>query len=219
MSKQVLPAAVGVLLIIGTGILNGMLVDRWGGQGRVEAAAARLDAIPKSFGDWTSVELETSERQLQMAEAASYISRQYVHSQTGESVTVLILCGPQGPLAVHPPTVCFQGAGWALPAAPETVSIQRDSQEPAARFQVADFVKNDQGAPLIMKTFWGWSDGSTWDAPENPRWEYAGHPFLYKMYVSTSASSNQEDDANTISDTFIGPFLAVVHEALQTGGN
>ena len=122
-------------------------------------------------------------------------------------------------MAVHPPTVCFQGAGWALPAAPKTVSIQRDPQDPAARFQVANFVKNEQGVPVVMKTYWGWSDGSAWDAPNNPRWAYAGHPFLYKMYVSTLTSSNQEDDTNTISDAFVGPFLTVVHEALQTGGS
>ncbi|MFG0297700.1 MAG: exosortase-associated EpsI family protein, partial [Maioricimonas sp. JB045] len=134
--KYYLAIALALIATIGSGLAHGILTDRWGVPETVHEAAARLENIPQSIPGWTSTDQELGERMLEQAGALSYISRNYVSENTGASIQVTLLCGRPGPLATHPPTVCFVNAGMkqVRPTAPTVV--ERDGDAPQAEFQI-----------------------------------------------------------------------------------
>jgi hypothetical protein len=216
--KQVVPIAVGVVLIIGVGVVDGVLTDRWGRDEKLQAAAQRLEKnVPVEVGDWNSTAVEISASQLQQAEAVGHFSRRFSReSNSEEQVSVLALCGPHGPIAVHPPTVCFVGAGWRPGYAPKKREFKDESgKKSLGTFWVTDFTKDVDGVPTTMRTFWGWSNGSDagWRASNNPRFEFAGSPFLYKLYVTVPVDPNDDDDKT--GEDFIRSFLPAIDKAIR----
>ena len=45
-----------------------------------------------------------------------YLLRTYTHRISGETFQVLLVCGKPGPTSLHPPDVCYQGAGYGTDA-------------------------------------------------------------------------------------------------------
>jgi len=178
-------SGVAAVCILGTGIAHGLKTERWWSSPALQQAASRLDELPSEIGDWTSKPVEMSERQLQQAEATNHFSRQYINRKTGAVLSVMMLCGPPGPISVHPPTVCFTSQGFRL-VAPETrYTLTLDDGTVLGELFVGEFVRPSQTGTLIMRTFWGWNATGDWQAPDNPRATFAPlNNFLYKVYVS-----------------------------------
>lgn len=218
--QRLLPPALGIVLIVAAGILNGQKTDRWGIAEKVEAAADRLKRVPPAFGDWYSTDLEISQYQIQQAEAVGYLSRRYVNRTTGDSVSVMILCGRHGPISVHPPTVCFTGAGWNLDASEKRRELTFSTDKPAHAFWQADFLKTEDGIAERQRTYWAWSTDGNWRAPDNPRFAFAGSPYLYKMYVTyflpdrSAQVGLSDDEENDETSTSHDPAYRFMHEFL-----
>lgn len=203
------------MLILGTGVLHGLQTDRWGESAKVLAAAERLNSIPTSFGNWTSEATEIPEDQLKIAEALGHFARQFRNSETGEVVNIMILCGRPGPISVHPPTVCFVGAGWQLEAEPKTISLSAALQEKSAEsLWNTRFVRSVDGVPVRINTSWGWNSAGEWQAYENARLKTAGAPYLYKMYATIPVSVETESVESDVLERFWRDFLPLVDEAL-----
>ena len=154
-----------------------------------------------------------------MAEAEVAVSRRYVHRQTGHALQVMILCGRPGPIAVHPPTACFTGAGYRLAAAPRvaTVPIGKGG---AQTFWQADFLGNDQGIQTNLHTWWGWTTEGNCIAAKSPRWEFAGKDFLYKVYLIQGRNELEPDeDEAAIQRQFLDIFLPALRKTLAEESN
>ncbi len=198
-------------MIIASGVIHGIQTDRWGESSKVLEAASRLDQIPTEFGDWSGTGNEIPEKQLKVAEAAGYYSQKFTNTEDGRQVSVMILCGRPGPISVHPPTVCFVGAGWNLQTQPARVEM--DSSGSGAMWK-GRFARIQDGVPVAIETHWGWTAEGKWLALESPRLETAKYSHLYKMYITVPYSTASEGDAKKTVDEFLESFLPQLNEAL-----
>src|SRR5262249_6593866 len=115
-----------ILLIAVFGLAVAAVVDRMVSGGTTEdsrAAAAKLDRIPPTFGDWTSSELPQDPKVIRVAEATGYVSRIYVNRKKNLQLSVLLLCGPTGPIGAHTPEVCYAGSGHEMNGSPQKKTV------------------------------------------------------------------------------------------------
>ncbi|OAI41161.1 hypothetical protein AYO40_03715 [Planctomycetaceae bacterium SCGC AG-212-D15] len=202
-------AAAGML--IGSGILHGQYTNRWGVTESAEGAVERLNRIPARVGDWQAEEHQLAADEVRSARLLGYVARRYTNPRLRQSLSVLLVFGPSGPVVAHVPEVCYQGNGFAIRSPAQQVELPISPGEQAS-FQVASFRKANE--PTELRVGWAWRslDGG-WEAPSNPRWALARHRFLYKMYVVRSKSI-QEDSSPTddVGAQFLREFLPVVEQ-------
>src|SRR5262245_44831048 len=98
---------VACAVLLASGVLHGLWSGRWQFSDEASKATERLEQVSLAIGDWDGDEHEIDSRQIRAAGATGYLSRRYVNRQTGEVIWCTVLCGPPGPIAVHPPDVCF----------------------------------------------------------------------------------------------------------------
>ena len=200
-----------VILLVAAGadaFLNGGINDP---QDFIEAAAS-LDRLPATIGSWTSTTGKIDERERRLADIACSVRRKYRHSETGQIVTLTILCGAAGPMSVHPPTACFEGVGYALVAGPTVTGIEDDTGH-GVTLNKASFRLQDSSLSEVVRVFWGWSTDGQWDAPANPRLTYRGEPVLFKLYVVDRAYETTNDLPQ--SETFLAEALPAIRKVLQ----
>ena len=224
LSRRDLSLVLGGLLILCTGVVADNLVNEDDSNSALlrESAATKVSRLPPTIGFWKSQEETISDRELKVAGVDEYIRRRYVHSQTGQSVTLTLLCGQSGPISVHPPTACFEGVGYELASGPAvtTVDLKKQSTDstandkPICRFNKASFRQSSGHTDQAIRVFWGWSVDGKWQAPEYPRITFRGHPFLYKLYVTDRSSSDRNQPG--ASESFLSDALPVLSDILGT---
>src|SRR5690348_14337503 len=107
--KRSLPAVAAVVLVVACGVVHGFWTGRWSGITNTDVAA-HLAQVPLDVGDWQGHDLEADARLKDGMAAVLY--RSYVHRQSRETVTVYLVCGRPGPVAVHTPDVCYAASGF-----------------------------------------------------------------------------------------------------------
>ncbi len=209
----VLSAAAVVLLV---GFVYGTWTQRWHESVEVDAAVARLDAIPTRVGDWTAGDAETIEPGvLKAAGAQGCWMRSFTSAATGQKVSVVVLCGHTGKMCVHRPENCYPGQGYDLVAAPLHQAIKMPDGSANAEFWTARFAKPEVttgGAQL--RIFWAWNAAGQWRAPEYPRWTFASQPYLYKVYVIRALPIHGERVAEEPAAEFLRQFLPELTKTL-----
>jgi Protein of unknown function (DUF3485) len=179
------PLVAGLALVLGGGLVHGLWTNRWGDTHDLEEAAARLTGVPLDIGPWKGRDLPLDSERLARAEAAGYLHRDYTDPQTKQTISVVLLCGRFGPLAVHTPDVCYGGAGYQMVGSPRRLRLSAKPQ--AAEVWTTCFHKpNSPDAPL--RVFWTWSAGKGWLAPDLPRWAFRMEPVLFKLYAAHEMS-------------------------------
>lgn len=204
-----LPMAALVLVVLSMGVAHGLLTDRWGASASLQTAVAALDRVPTAVGDWTGEAVEYNADDLARAGIRGWAGRTYRHAGTGQSVSVLIVCGRGGPICVHTPDVCYAGAGYRPTRPPE-----RATPVDGTGFWYGRFGKPDAVVPQRLDIYWAWSrDGVAWSAPDNPRSAFAWSPALYKLYVVRTVPPTGESSDPEL-EAFLARFLPVVKSAL-----
>jgi EpsI family protein len=207
MSRYLLLLVVGAILLV-DGYVYGLWAGRWHITNELAEAVASLDRVPLKVGDWQGTPLELEPRAVQRAEFSGYLLRRYENQRTGAAVKVLVACGRPGPLSLHTPEICYPGAGLRMlagEAARQTLDA-RFGPIPA-EIMKATFARENATSPEQQRVVWSWHGKSGWTAPNNPRWEFAGQPVLYKMYVTQEFfPRNEETDAEGCLQ-FLGEFL------------
>lgn len=179
---QSVPGYVAMVLIVGTGLVSGLFNGRWKTSDRPEKAAQALERLPMQIGDWRGTPQQLDAREIEKARLDGYVMRIYRHRLTGTDVSVLMMCGRPGPIAVHTPDVCFKGAGYELTAPPVRYAVPGDDQN--AEMFMGDFRDPDSPVPGHLCVLWSWSTGGRWQATDHPRLTFASAPALYKLYVT-----------------------------------
>jgi hypothetical protein len=205
--RKTLPLLTGLALLSLAALVHGVWTGRWQPSHALEEAVARVRDVPLSFGDWRGEELPPDREAFARAGAVGYWMRQYRNGQTGEAVTVLLMCGRAGKMAVHTPDLCYGGVGYEVVGEPAREAVPGVS--PAAAFWGARFRKPGPAGDSALRIHWGWRARGAWEAPERPRWHFAGAPFLYKLYVVRDATADgPEGDASL-------PFLQALLPELE----
>lgn len=210
--KRILPVLFAGLLLVGYGIAEGIWAGRWAPNEDAARAVARLRSVPINVGDWHGKDLVREEKELKAAQIEGYVSREYVNRRTGAHVSVLLVCGPAGPIAVHPPTLCFVGAGYDMAGDPKTVAVEFADGTPRAAFWTTRFVKDTDALPISAQTFWGWTATGAWQAPRNPRWTFARYHTLYKLYVTAPAGHGEQPLDQSVAIEFMRQFLPILQQ-------
>src|SRR5262245_60307771 len=154
--KRFWPLFAALPLLAGFGIAEGVWTNRWGLSAAVEEAAARLARVPSTVGDWEGEDQELDARQVARAELAGHVMRRYTHRRTGASVSILLVCGRPGPVAVHSPEVCYAGTGYELVAPPKRQAVRTDSADAPAEFWAGNFRKGG-AIPEPLRLYWSWT--------------------------------------------------------------
>jgi hypothetical protein len=212
-----------VIALAAAGLLVAAVLDRRMSDprsGDVRAAAAKLDGIPATFGDWTGTDMPMSEKVLRVAEAAGHVVRTYTNRKNGASVSVLLLCGPTGPIGAHEPQYCYAGNGYEMTGTPQKQAVGLPGGETASYWSVLFEKKSDPGEPPL-RVCWAWSADGEWQAAADPRTEYALRKALYKLYVTrpeprtpTGAPLAVPVPALDPIHEFLTEFLPVVNKTL-----
>ncbi len=163
----------GFLAIIASGLVHGWWTDRWGIAEEPTAAAARLDQVPLTIGEWDGERL---------AATPGSIQRRYTHRTTGTAVTVYLVCGRPGPISIHTPDACYGAGGYEVEP-PVNFTLPDDAAPAPGTFPVARMTRRRATDQSRLRVFWSWSTAGAWSVPDNPRGAFAGQPVLYKMYL------------------------------------
>jgi len=205
------PVAAAVL-IAASGVLHAVQTDAWGKKKRLAAAAASLQSIPLEIDGWRAKEIEFDPAQIKVAQASGAWTRVYAKSDD-ESLNVMMLCGPSGPIAVHPPTVCFTAAGYRQVTEQRRVDVQDGRGKRIGSFWCADFDwQRPTGSVNRIRTYWSWSNDGIWRAPDYPRYQFAGSPVLNKLYVIRSVNPGESETESI--DRFLRDFLPAANHVL-----
>jgi hypothetical protein len=210
--RRYLPLIAGAVVLGVSGVVHGLWTDRWNVSSAVDAACARLDAVPATLGEWDSQPLELDARQLAVAETAGHLARRYVHRRSGQQVSLILLCGRPGPLAVHRPDICYTGAGYQLAGEPEKWTPT--GSETQAQFWTTRFFRpgNETAA---LRVFWTWSSDGNWVAADQPRLAFAQASALYKLYLVQPLAQPDEPLAGGVAQDFLQVLLPELKRCLH----
>ncbi len=215
---RAIPYLAATVLVVLVGYIHGSRTNRWSTSHDLQDAVARLQDVPLDIGDWAgqSEELD-DDRVLKAAGIEGSLSRAYTHRGDGRSVSIMIVCGRPGPIAVHTPDICYTAAGFELQAPPRRVPIPPDSTSSPAEFWSGDFEKRGPTVTSDLRILWAWSAQGVWRAPDNPRLEFASYPFLYKLYVIHATGRQTPTDGDPVSMAFLKDVLPVLQKTLFPG--
>lgn len=196
------------VLVVGVAVFEGLRSNRWGDSEDVKLAAARLERVPRQVGAWhSSADKTIDPKVVEKAEAAGYVSREYVNRNTGVRLEVLLLCGPSGPIGAHTPEVCYGGLGYECVGKPRPRTLTVANGPTPATLWNAGFQKKDpHDNPL--RVYWAWGVDGDWKASEEPRIDFAQQRALFKLYVVHHETAAGLDPAKEFFDEFL-PALKV----------
>lgn len=206
--------AAGVAILIGACLADNAL----NGTGEADEASLQagtdaLSRIPQQIGPWNSTDGEISDEEQKVAGITGYLRRAYHDERNGYTVNLTVLCGPSGPIAVHPPTACFKGVGYELSAGPHLAKFGSDDQW---QFNRCSFRQGDVSVPETVRVFWGWGTQGDWSAPESPRFAFRGESRLFKIYVTDEWVEDPDSDALPQAEAFMKDALPVISSVLSS---
>lgn len=177
---RILLPLTGIVAVLATGAVHGLWTDRWSLSDEPAASASRMERLALTLPDWDGKDAGSGTRNL--GGAAGHLQRRYVHNRTGKEVTVFLVCGRPGPVSIHTPDVCYGGSGYDMLSLVKYAPTLGPAA-PAAEFQTAQFRKKQAAEQTYLRVFWAWSATGDWSAPDDPRFSFARHAALFKLYL------------------------------------
>ena len=226
LKKQLIPCIVALVIIVGSGYVHGVTSFRWTAERELKVSEDKLAKVPLEIESgvdaagnkvyWKGLESKLDERQMKIGQIRASVSRRYTNSQTGQSVTILLLSGRPGPLSVHTPEVCYAGSGYKMQSDRKQETITYEGSQ--ANFWSIRVAKEDPLQPGELNIVYGWFANGKWSAPENDaRFSFAEFPVLYKLYTireDTRTSTGRSVDTSDPSVKFLQDFLPVLQKIL-----
>jgi hypothetical protein len=193
-----LPATICCLAVIGSGVAAGLFTNRWEPAAEFGPVQVGMDAVPSSLGSWTGRSLSVEQDALDLGGIRAHLSREYRDAGSGRAVQLLWVAGKPGPIAVHTPDVCFQGAGFEQTSDPVPVPVGSSG----ATFWRATFVNKTAAATSRIVVYWGWNGGDGWEAADRRtvRLSYSLLPALHKLYLVTELPHTGKPDGDLMGD-------------------
>jgi hypothetical protein len=131
--------------------------------------------------------------------------RQYVDTASGATISVTLVVGPVGTIAVHKPEICFPSQNYRLLGQRKRVDV-KDSRGLSHAFWAVDF--EQQGAEAgTVRVYYAWTTNGVWQAPDDPRYEYLGSPYLYKIQLAAPVVLSTPSATQDPLPAFLSDFL------------
>jgi Protein of unknown function (DUF3485) len=223
MKKAAVPIAVVVMLMAVCTVLQGRWSERWGTPvtPMLEEWTSRLDQVPLDFGDWEGQEVAGNPEQLKASGAVGGVGRAYKNRETGDAVSVFLVCGTSRKVTAHAPDKCYVAAGYRMGSVnPSTVEMDAGDAN-VAQFFTAPFEKSEQIESQRLRILWAWSADGNWIAPGSDttfKIALAQYPALFKLYVFGDCKDLEQSVQETACDEFVKEFMPVLNKALFPAG-
>lgn len=117
-ARPYLPTAAFLAAVAAAGVAHGLYSDRWERSPDRAAAAAKLADLPRTIGPWVGEDRSLDPAEVAAAGVDGYAHRVYRNPATRQAVTLFVVCGRPGPVAVHTPDVCYQASGFMMAGRP-----------------------------------------------------------------------------------------------------
>ncbi len=207
----------GVVLVVAvtilSGVLHGRMRNRWGPSPDTLSAANKLAEMPSQFGDWRLQSSgELSETASNMLECAGYIVRNYENQATGNVVGLTLLLGPPGPISVHIPEVCFGTRNYKILGERKRAAVPREGGADD-EFWTLNYKANNLRGDLL-RVYYAWTTGDRWSAVNDPRFKFAGQPYLYKIQLSCRLQPGANVQSYDPCREFLEEFLPAAGKCL-----
>ena len=141
-----------------------------------------------------------------------HINREYVNTETGEHISVLIMLGPPGPISVHTPEVCYSSQGSVLTGGRQSFSVE-DADGVKTNYWYVDF-QSTGVEKTIMRAVYAWSTDGNWEATNTPRLTYITSPYLMKLQMAVNFVSEEKNES---INRFLSDFVPTLRKHLSTG--
>ena len=218
--SPLIPVMVGIVLIVGSGVIDGIWTGRWKDSNELKLAVGRLDRVPMTIGDWAGRSSAVNPREILAAELDGCVMRRYENTRTQRAMTLVIVCGRPGPVSLHTPEICYPGVGYEMvQERPETFSVPVDSRGDRTEFSRADFEQHATFPPERIRIYWSWKSKGTWIVPYSPRVTFGSQPFLYKLYLIQRTSGGIEAVEDTSFADFLQQLLPELDQVLDSHRN
>ena len=211
--------SIGVLVLAGaitftTALVHGRWTSRWGAPQLMTLQAEVLQRLAKDFGPWQMIQASELPQAVRgILQCADYRQAVYRNRDTGEQVLCTLLLGPAGPMSVHTPEICYTSID--SEALGPRRRVQLSPGVPQDSFWMVQFREVHEPSVGILRVYYAWNEGTgSWTAAEEPRVTFGGHPFLFKVQVSTtlpeSAETGSQDPAHDFLPFFTREFAHAV---------
>jgi hypothetical protein len=174
---RILSAATALILVIGSGLVYGLWTGRWDPPTESPDMTGIFERIPLELGDWRGIPVESDVRGA--GPILGHVERRYTNQRTRDIITISLVCGKPGPVAIHTPDVCYGSSGYDVGACRRLTPPHTEKTE----FWTADAKKQKSTEQLRLRIFWAWNGGDGWQAADNPRLAFVRYPLLYKLYL------------------------------------
>jgi hypothetical protein len=174
----------------------------------------RLDAVPRAIGDWVNkTDDPLTEKTVNVGRFQAYLNRAYTQPRTGVAVSVMVLYGEPGDIGAHDPKVCYAGSGWTLDGVPgkERVGEADGGSGATAELWSARFRRREDS----LRVYWGWGANGDWRAADNPRFTFARHRRIYKVYAQRVTPDTAPPSTADPLAEFVPKFLGCVNDAVS----
>jgi hypothetical protein len=188
------PLLTALVVLLVSGLVHGFWTQRWHTAAALDSAVSRLNTVPLHAGIWKAVNIDVDPEPYEQARAVGYWMRRYTNVATGDSLSVILMCGRAGHMAVHTPDICYRGAGYEMVGEPAKYRLPGSAD---CEFWRAAFRLPGQVGGAELEIYWAWGAEDSWKAPSSPRLVFGGQPYLYKLYVVREAAGNPLQDAVT----------------------
>jgi hypothetical protein len=206
------------LLAISTGERYWRDGDLWGKVATASASPFPLAELPKEIGSWQMVEGSEAVLDPDIAYAAganSHLLRNYVDSNSGESVNVLILYGLARNMIGHSPDYCYPYSGFEKVDTMGTYELELDGLKNAVRYRGGSFTKSSLGTTQFVQVIYSLRSGDRWLADGATLWtRIRTEPGMYKIQIAGPAPVNLAVDTSPSVD-LLGRLVTEVERRLS----
>lgn len=218
MKKWIYSLAATLFLLSG-GLVHGIMTDRWHSDPGIASAVEKLSAIPMQIGEWEGQDLEVKKSQIG-AGVAGCLQRTYFNRRLGATVTMAIVNGRPGPIAIHTPEACYGAAGYKVD---RRSPFSLEGTEGTNQFWTAEATRARVAEETRLRLFWAWNGGDGWKASADPRSDFPRYrsPILHKLYVIRDVSDKSRQsahDRDEVCSSFLDVFIPVLEESLFSKG-
>jgi Protein of unknown function (DUF3485) len=195
-------------------MLTGFLDRLWtsGRESAAAEAAQRIQEVPLILGSWRGQPLEPNAEHIAAAGFAGVLARRY-EDENGCVVSMLLVCGPPGPVSVHTPDVCYPGAGFDMIGTQSKLNVPSAGEH--VQFWQSQFRKARWG-DRRLRVYWSWHSNRGWQAAENPRITFMNLPVLYKLYVMCEIAPGEETKMAEACTRFMKCLLPELEQRLDS---
>jgi EpsI family protein len=215
MPKTLLPAAVAIMMLIGTGLASRALTHRLDAPPEFERPLKReLSTFPATIAEWTGTDTSIDDRVIQATDTEDLLSRTYQRSYGTDSVGLYIAYGVRiRDMLPHRPEVCYVASGWTRQAV-DTRQLPLDTNEPLD-CRILQFARGgfDDRSLIVLNYYI--ADGEVFTDVDQLRsrglTRMSGFSYLIQVQIvcSTTQFRTREDSQSLVEAFAIASFPAL----------